>query len=533
LYYGTASAGGYVPNGGMLGTDGIIFSFNPANNQVKTLWKFGMTPNDANTPSGNLVYDPSKGLYYGISWSGGAYNYGTIYSFNPANDAEKVLYSFGGSIGDPTGTLVYDPENELYYFGGAGIFSFNPANDSVNLLWNFHNAFVGPNINGLLFFDGAFYGMTDLGGTGFGTIYRFDPNSNPIVRILHNFAGQASDGAHPNGNLTPIGNLLYGVTSSGGTSNNGTLFSFDTAGNTEKILHNFASTGTDGEEPIGTLLAYPPNPNTINIQTIATTSYCAGASIQIPFYTSGFFDSTNIFKAELSSSKGSFAGAITIGTLKTPFYGTINAVIPANTAPGTGYKIRIVSTKPRVTGTSYSKKLTINAVPDAAITSTGSLCNKGKDTLTVASVTGDTYAWSTAATTNSISVRKAGTYTVTVTSSTGCSASASEKVVACAGPVNNTTDNKTTSNAEPVSQQFQATVYPNPYTGQFHIKIQSTIKNNINIKVYDVNGRQVEEQANIVFGTDIILGSNYAAGVYIVRIEQGEISRELRVVKAE
>src|SRR5439155_3167050 len=45
------------------------------------------------------------------------------------------------------------------------------------------------------------------------------------------------------------------------------------------------------------------------------------------------------------------------------------------------------------------------------------------------------YAWSTGATTQTISVSAAGTYTVTVTNASGCSASASRTLTVNANPV--------------------------------------------------------------------------------------------------
>jgi hypothetical protein len=43
----------------------------------------------------------------------------------------------------------------------------------------------------------------------------------------------------------------------------------------------------------------------------------------------------------------------------------------------------------------------------------------------------------------------------------------------------------------------------------------------------------MEEKLNIAYGSDIMLGNGYAAGVYIVRVQQGASTQELRVVKAE
>jgi uncharacterized repeat protein (TIGR03803 family) len=96
---------------------------------------------------------------------------------------------------------------------------------------------------------GVLYGTTWAGGSSNqGTVFRLDMAGN--LTVLHSFAG--SDGAFPFGGVVvdKHGNL-YGTTSQGGSSGAGTVFELDTAGN-ETLLHNFGGS-TDGSYPIGTL----------------------------------------------------------------------------------------------------------------------------------------------------------------------------------------------------------------------------------------------------------------------------------------
>ena len=98
---------------------------------------------------------------------------------------------------------------------------------------------------------------------------------------------------------------------------------------------------------------------TINLQTITTgpvaTPLCKGATVNIPF-TVGIcpFTGGNTFTAQLSDATGSFAAPTTIGTLADITSGTIAATIPAGTATGTGYLIRVIGSTPAITGTSNS-----------------------------------------------------------------------------------------------------------------------------------------------------------------------------------
>lgn len=101
--------------------------------------------------------------------------------------------------------------------------------------------------------DGNFYGMTNLGGaSNLGTVFEITPGGTETV--LHSFQGAPTDGASPLGSLIQgsDGNF-YGVTSAGGTSNNGVVFKI-TPGGTETVLHSFQGNPTDGAAPRGSLV---------------------------------------------------------------------------------------------------------------------------------------------------------------------------------------------------------------------------------------------------------------------------------------
>jgi gliding motility-associated-like protein len=103
-------------------------------------------------------------------------------------------------------------------------------------------------------------------------------------------------------------------------------------------------------------------------ETIATVSApvmndvdtaCLLSVIDVKFNSFGVFgpgNSSNIYKAQLSDSNGSFASPYQLGTLPSDQAypgqpGTISGLIPANVPPGCGYYIRVISTIPAVTGT--------------------------------------------------------------------------------------------------------------------------------------------------------------------------------------
>lgn len=161
--------------------------------------------------------------------------------------------------------------------------------------------------------------------------------------------------------------------------------------------HVFASreypTVTDRPKLVVTYTTTP----TIATGAISPITYCSGASVNVPFTITGTFTGGNVFTAQLSNASGSFASPVSIGTLTGTTSGTISATIPIATASGTGYRIRVVSSNPVVTGFINGTNITINAIP--TITGTTSAARCGSGTLNLgASASDGTINWYAAAT---------------------------------------------------------------------------------------------------------------------------------------
>ena len=77
--------------------------------------------------------------------------------------------------------------------------------------------------------------------------------ANADYTDLYNFGGGAGEGETPYGSLVRSGNILYGMTESGGISNKGVIFKIDSDGNNYTTLHNFTGIATDGSAPHGSL----------------------------------------------------------------------------------------------------------------------------------------------------------------------------------------------------------------------------------------------------------------------------------------
>jgi len=80
----------------------------------------------------------------------------------------------------------------------------------------------------------------------------------------------------------------------------------------------------------------------------------------VDFTSSGTFDVSNNYIAQLSDETGSFSSPVTIGTLASSANsGTINITIPSTLSTGSGYRIRVISTNPVLTGTDNGSDITI------------------------------------------------------------------------------------------------------------------------------------------------------------------------------
>lgn len=112
-------------------------------------------------------------------------------------------------------------------------------------------------------------------------------------------------------------------------------------------------------------------PATLFTSDVAGNNFCPGMTISIPFVAITTFNTGNVFTAQLSNASGSFANPVAIGTLTSSLSaGTIIGMIPAGTLPGTGYRVRVVSSSPLTLGTANNSNLSINAATPVSVSIT-------------------------------------------------------------------------------------------------------------------------------------------------------------------
>lgn len=277
-----------------------------ATSGYKTLYAFGMTPNDGNTPTTDLVLFDKK--LWGTTYGGGKASgvckrgCGTVYWIDPydpsGSSGYKLVYSFKGKPdgaipegglnpngNSDSGTLLYGTTysggkagSSCYAGRGCGtVFSVDASATSgsqvEHVLYPFAGSPDGSNPSGGRHYVGGnvqrFYGTTQYGGAnGFGAVYSVSSSGQEAV--IYSFKGGPGDGAYPVGDLAtqsckPSACTLYGVTREGGATNVGTIFEIDisagreTPSAKETALYSFVS--SKGDEPVG--LSFAASANTL------------------------------------------------------------------------------------------------------------------------------------------------------------------------------------------------------------------------------------------------------------------------------
>jgi uncharacterized repeat protein (TIGR03803 family) len=300
--YGTTGYGGTGPCilfGSQVGC-GVVYQLKPPQTKggawtEAVLYNF-QGGDDGKLPIGDLVFD-TQGNLYGATEFGGGFgtcnapfdqHCGTIFRLSPPKTKggkwkEKVLYAFksGKDGANPNGGLLLDNKWAIYgttssggdqickgpgYVGCGTVYELTPplargGRWTEKILCRFAVDFPddGATPNGGLVLDakGRLYGTT-VGGanTQNGVAFRLAKVggrwTETIVRIFQNLDGRASMAGMI---FDPVGNL-YGTTSGGGSTGNGTLFKLKPEGGGKwgfGLLHTFAGP-PDGEFPAASLV---------------------------------------------------------------------------------------------------------------------------------------------------------------------------------------------------------------------------------------------------------------------------------------
>jgi hypothetical protein len=78
---------------------------------------------------------------------------------------------------------------------------------------------------------------------------------------------------------------------------------------------------------------------------------------------------------------------------------------------------------------------------------------------------------------------------------------------------------------------FSAIIYPNPFTLDFRIVIESESAEPVSIKIFDVTGKVLLEFDEVMPENEIITGNDLGVGMYIMKIQQGSQVQNVRIIK--
>jgi uncharacterized repeat protein (TIGR03803 family) len=257
-FYGTTAAALSSPS------VGTAFKVTPSG-EFTSLHSFGFSSADGLDVMAPLVQG-SDGTFYGTSYGGGAYGYGTVFAVT-SDGMLTTLYSFtGGSDGEsPEYGLVEASDGNFYgtteFAGAAGssgygtIFRITPAGE-LTTLYSFSPLTNRENVTGAepsyltLGSDGNLYGVARLGGAnGNGTVFKIT-TSGTFTRLYTfsalNSSSENGDGSLPTGLVQATDGNFYGTAVLGGPKDHGTVFKI-TPGGVLTRLYGF--TGTDGSLP--------------------------------------------------------------------------------------------------------------------------------------------------------------------------------------------------------------------------------------------------------------------------------------------
>ena len=258
--YGTTSSGGINGNGTIFSMDVngsnfmVLHTFSMESGSPST------NDDGAAVDCGLLI---SGSTLYGAAQYGGRGGWGIIFSLSTNGTNFTVLHAFTNQPDGawPEGNLLL-AGGTLYGTtdaGGSGlgvgcgtVFSVSTNGTNFKVLHAFTNSPDGLNpVTGLALFNGRLYGTTRLGGTnGYGSVFSINTNGTTYTR-LHSFTNNAG-GYYPESDLVILSNKLYGTAFGGGTNNNGVVFTMGTNGANYATLHLFTNT-PDGSGPFGVL----------------------------------------------------------------------------------------------------------------------------------------------------------------------------------------------------------------------------------------------------------------------------------------
>ena len=261
-FYGTTT------HGGPSGDYGTVFKMTPAG-VLTTLVEFTYSgpSNKGGWPFAGLVLG-TDGNFYGTTYFGATYGYGTAFSMTPAGVLTTLVEFTGNGAsnkgGEPMAKLVQGSDGNFYGTTSIGaangdgtVFKLTPAGVLTTLVEftgdGLTNRGRNPRAELVQGSDGNFYGTTQLGGVDnyYGTVFKMTPAG--VLTTLVEFNNFTGSGPYAGLVQGSDGNF-YGTTYYGGIFGYGTAFMMTPNGTLTTLLE-FTGTGQGYNDG-----SFPPSP---------------------------------------------------------------------------------------------------------------------------------------------------------------------------------------------------------------------------------------------------------------------------------
>ena len=462
-----------------------------------------------NTMGGNedaflVKFDSLGNRMWGTYYGGGNDDFGYSCTVDPYGNPYLA-----GIAGSSTGIASGGFQN---MFGGLDDAFLVKFNTTGNRLWATYYGgtadergyFCITDTTGNVYMTGSANSTTGIASGGFQNTFGGGAGTNTDAFLVKfDSSGNRAWGSYFGGTGIDAGNSCAAYGSS--------IYMAGSTGSTSGIASGGFQNSFGGNSDDAFLVKIADAPVVINtISTTAPLSLCTGSTYLIPYTATGSYSAGNSFTAQLSDASGSFAAPVDIGTTGSVVSGSIGVFILSGTVPGVGYRIRVVSSMPVVTGTDNGADIHIAAPPAVTITASAGVLSAGAGFAAYSwYLNGGVIAGATSA---SYTPTQSGSYTVTVTNANGCSNTSAAFVYTSTG---------VTTAGHPGA----LSLYPNPVQQMLTLTLTLPAAEIVGLNISDVTGRKIyTRQISLATGASVIPvdAGAWPAGLYIVQIRVGD-----------
>lgn len=509
-----------------------IFSWDPVTNDYEVLLE--------NSPASRVPFTLHDDLLYSLGGNGG---HGSIMTYDPATNIARDSAFFNGTNGDFVMFQDFLSSNKLVYYNGkyygmtpsvnipagkfkGGIYEWDPVTNVITGKIVFNDTTGYAPQGGLTLVGNVFYGLTSNLPTGFGTLFKWDPATNVFEKKSDLGYAPVGGGAiiSPRGTLTYSEGKLYGLgygyelhsSAGNGVTFPGVVFEYDPVSESITDVKSFAYAG--GQPNSGV------NPGfTQLLEVIPNEAPAISGTPATQTVCSGGTNSVAFTLTDADNDSITFT-VVSSDTAVIPVAGI--SVSHAGTTYTLGYSAAVnmpgtvtvsVTADDGYGGTAnFSFTVIVNALPNTGVTQSAS-------TLT-AQQSGATYQWIdcssntivAGANGQSYTAAVSGTYAVIVT--TGDCSDTSACIPVTAVGIHET-----------ASQNNGITLQPNPAADQLQVLITDNTKPNIiALKVKNILGEIVLGPKEINTPVNI---SMLVKGVYFITVETSDKTYTSKFIK--